>query len=370
MAENSLAALEEAGNLTRARTVLEEAVELARGAGDPHAEWLGRIVLATVRGQQEPDGATETLLRQAEAAIAAGEAAEDAEVLAWAWRLAANAHNFGGRMSEYARALERALPHAREAGDLTLQARVVQSRAPYYIWGPGLVEEGLRFVDSVLAPLGHVPGVHQFALHVRAHMRARLGEFDRAFEDMIEFRNGVRDRGHENEYAFTAGCLWDVCLWAGDWKRGEEALREGYELLEQMGNKGALVNTALDLGDCVFRQGMLDEAKRMSEITEDVTAEDDVFCTIQWLTLTARVRAASGDPGGAETFARRAVDLSTGTEFPELAAEAWLALAETLGPSGDPEAPAAATQALELYERKGNLVGAGRVRAFIDAAAG
>ena len=72
-----------------------------------------------------------------------------------------------------------------------------------------------------------------------------------------------------------------------------------------MGNKDALANLALDLGDCVFRQGMVEEAERLSEIGEEVTAEDDVFCTMQWLTLRAEVWAARGDPGGAETFARR-----------------------------------------------------------------
>ena len=66
-------------------------------------------------------------------------------------------------------------------------------------------------------------------------MRARLGEFEGAFEDVIEFRQRSRELGQEREYAITSGCFWDVCLWAGDWKRGEEALREGYGMLEQMG---------------------------------------------------------------------------------------------------------------------------------------
>jgi tetratricopeptide (TPR) repeat protein len=364
-------ALDEAGDLTRARTVLEEAVDIARGSGDGHAEWLGRIGLASLRKDQQPDGAAEMLLSEAEAAIAAGEAAEDAEVLAWAWRLAARAYSLGGQMSEYARALERALPHAREAGDLELQARVMQAKAPYFIWGPGLVEDGLRYVEVMLEPpLADVPGAQSSALHVRAHMRARLGDFDEAFKDVIEYRTGLRDRGRENEYAFTAGCLWDVCLWAGDWKRGEEALREGYEMLEQIGNKIMLSKAALDLGDCVFRQGMVDEAERLSEIGEEITADDDVFGMAQWLTLRAKTRAAHGDLGGAETFARRAVDLPTAIEYPELAAEARLALAETLRLSDDPEAPAAAAQALELYERKGNIVGAARVRAFLAASPG
>ena len=115
---------------------------------------------------------------------------------------------------------------------------------------------------------------------------------------------------------------------------------------------------------------MVDEAERLSDIGEEMTADDDVFGMAQWLTLTAKVRGARGDLGGAETFARRAVNLPTSIEFPELAAEARLALAETLRRSGDREALAAADEALELHERKGNVVGAARVRAFLDAAPG
>jgi tetratricopeptide (TPR) repeat protein len=201
-------------------------------------------------------------------------------------------------------------------------------------------------------------------------MRARIGEFDGALEDMIEFRRRVRELGREREYAITSACLWDVCLWAGDWRRGEEALREGYEMLERMGNKAFLGAASLDLGDAVFRQGMLDEAERLSELGEGLTAEDDVYGVAQWLTLRARVRAARGDLDDAEALGRRAVELPISDEFLELAAEARLALAETLYLARKPEAPSIAAAALQLYERKGNLIAAARVKQFIDAASG
>jgi class 3 adenylate cyclase len=361
-------ALQFAGDPARAQAVLEEAVVSAREAGDTHAEWLGRIVLAEVAGEQESQGRPDDLLREADAAIAAGTAAGDEEVLAGAWQLAAAAHLWAGRMGEYAPALDEALSHARRAGDVPLAARLVGRKAPYFIWGPGSVEEGLRFADDVLEPLGHVADVQGFALHVRAHMRARLGEFDGAFEDVSEYRWRARELGKDREYALTADCVWDVCLWAGEWKRGEEALREGYEMLEQMGSTALLSAIALALGDCLFRQGDLDEAERLSEIGEQVTTEDDVFGMAQWLTLRARVRAARGDLAGAETFARRAVELPIRSEFPELAAEARLALAEALRLAGADGAEEPAAEALGLYEDKGNLVGAHRVRAFLDAA--
>lgn len=199
-------------------------------------------------------------------------------------------------------------------------------------------------------------------------MRARLGEFDDALEGMEEYRHRLRERGEERLYALTSDCVWDVCLWAGDWERGEQALREGYEMADRMGFKALLSQVALSLGDCLFRQGILDEAERLSEIGEEATPEDDVFGTAQWLTLRARVRAARGDLGGAETLARRAVELPIVGELLELAAEARLALAETLRLGGNLEAQVLAGEALELYERKGNIIGGQRVRALLDAA--
>jgi ATP/maltotriose-dependent transcriptional regulator MalT len=135
-----------------------------------------------------------------------------------------------------------------------------------------------------------------------------------------------------------------------------------------MGNKGLLSKVALELGEAVLRQGRIDEAERLSEIGEEHTASDDVFCTAQWLTLRAKALAARGDLAGAEELARRAVELPTVEEFVELAADARLVLAEVLGGAGDAEARALGAEALDLYERKGNLVAAGWARAFLETA--
>jgi tetratricopeptide (TPR) repeat protein len=237
----------------------------------------------------------------------------------------------------------------------------------YFFLGRGRVEEGLQFVDAVLESLGHVPGVQEFALHTRGHMRARLGDYDGAFEDVLEWRRSLRELRRDTMYAISSGCLWDVCLWAGEWQRGEEALREGYEMLERMGNKPYLSEIASSLGACVLRQGRLDEAERLSEVGEEITAQEHVFGATQWLTLRSRVRAMRGDLAGAETFARRAIDLPTLDEYIEYAADARLALAEALLAAGAAGVREPAAEALGLYERKGNLVGAQRVRAFLDA---
>jgi class 3 adenylate cyclase/tetratricopeptide (TPR) repeat protein len=356
-----------AGHLASARATLEEGVALAHELGDGHSEWLGRIRLAHVRSNQEPEGAAEHLLAEARAAIAARAGAGDDQVLAEAWRLTADAYNFRGQMQEYARSLDQARLHARNAGDLALEVSSVGSKAPYFVWGPGSVSAGLRYADELLEALGHVPGVQEEALHLRAHLRARRGEFAGAFEAMSEMRRGLRELGRETQYAVTAGCVWDVCFWSEDWQRGEAALRESYELLERSDNKAFLSTIALQLGEAVYRQGRLDEAERLADVGEGLTASDDRMNQVDLPMLRAKVRAARGDFAAAEPLASRGVQLAAETDLLDLAAGAWLGLADILRAAGQPEAEAAADEALRLYEQKGNLVGADRARAFLDA---
>jgi class 3 adenylate cyclase/tetratricopeptide (TPR) repeat protein len=360
-------ALEEADELGRAEAAFQEGVALAREAGDGHAEWLGRVWLARVKLMRDPEGALEPMLEEASAAVAAREPAEDHEVLAAAWGRIAAVHAWRSETNAYMGALEQALQHARQAGSLALEVSLTAMRAPDFIWGPGRVDEGVRYAEEMVERLGHVPGVQQFALHLHAHMQARLGEFDGALEAMSTYRANLRELGKEREYAVTASCVWDVCTWSGDVEHGEETLREAYELLARRGNKAVLSEVTRGLAEAAVRHGSLDEAERFCELSEEVSPSEDVESEAHVALLRARIRAARGDLAVAEEGARRAVEIYSGTDYLERAADAWLTLAEILRSTGNPGDETAASEALALYERKGNVVGAGWARAFLEA---
>jgi ATP/maltotriose-dependent transcriptional regulator MalT len=363
-------ALHLAGETERARAALEEGAALARTAGDAHHEWLARIELVSLRLDTEPEGAAEAALREGEAAAAARETAGDHEVLAMAWDLIATGHEFLGHGAEWRQATERALAHARETGDLALEVPILSRSAGPIVYGSFRVEEGLRYADDVLERLGHVPEVQGFGLHVRAHMLARRGESKGAFEAVSAWRRHKRELGQEAMYAQTSGCLWDVCFWAKEWERGEEALREGLEMLERMGRKAYASTIAARLGEAAVRLGRVDEAKRLSETSEELGASDDVYNETVWRRVRAEVLAARGDLAGAETFAREAAAIAGGAGYLDDAALAWLDVAQILRAAGDGHARDAAVQAVALFERKGNLVGAGWGRGFLDDAPG
>jgi tetratricopeptide (TPR) repeat protein len=360
-------ALHAAGESERSRSVLEEAGSLAAAAGDAHVEWLARIQLASSRLDSEPEGAAEAAIREARGAIDARGPAGDDEVLARAWDLMADARNYRGEVDEWQLAAEQAAAYARRTGDLALEVLAVTHTAGPVVYGSTPVEEGMRYADDLHARLGHVPEVQGLAMHVQGHMRARLGEFDGAFDDVNAWRTHQRELGQELMYARTSSCAWDVCSWAQDWARGEDVLREGYEMLDRMGQKISVSSIAAHLAEALFRQGRLDEAEALSSVSEELGASDDLFKEALWRRVRARVLDARGEFDRAEALARQAVAIAADVGFLDDVGLAWLSLAEILSAAGKEGAAAAAAKALALFERKGNLVGVGWARACLGA---
>ena len=361
-------ALNEADELERSLAALEKGVALARATGDEHAQWLGRVWLARVQLMQDPEGAVDHMFEEATAAVTAREPADDHEVLGVAWGRIAAVHAWRDETDAYRDALERALRHARQSGILALEVNLAGMRAPDFIWGPGRVDDGVRYAEELVERLGHVPGVQQFALHLHAHMRARLGEFEGALDALSAYRDNLRQLGKGREYAATAGCVWDVCWWSGDVQHGKETLREACELLEKTGNKALLSEVVIGLAEAALRERALDEAEHFCELGDELSTTDDVESKAHVALVRAKVRAARSDLVAAEDLARHAVAVYSGTDYIERLADSWLTLADILVAKDDPRGEAAASEALALYERKGNLVGAGWVRRFLDEA--
>jgi len=82
-----------------------------------------------------------------------------------------------------------------------------------------------------------------------------------------------------------------------------------------------------------------------------------------WLEARAQLLAARGETMEAARLAREAVEILAATDQINAHANALVDLADILRADRDEDGSAAAfEQALELYEEKGNLLGADRVR--------
>jgi hypothetical protein len=92
-------------------------------------------------------------------------------------------------------------------------------------------------------------------------------------------------------------------------------------------------------------------------------ATDDIATQMVLRQAAARIRARTGATDEAELLAREAVALAQGTDMLNEHGDTLLDLAEVLEASGSfAEATQRVDEARALYERKGNLVMAGRAR--------
>jgi hypothetical protein len=103
-------------------------------------------------------------------------------------------------------------------------------------------------------------------------------------------------------------------------------------------------------------------------VSERTAAVEDLFTQAMWRGVRAKILARQSRAGEAEALAREAVRLSEPTDLLTIRGDALVDLAEVLGRWGSAaEADAAAQQGLALYERKGDLVSAAKVRLQLAA---
>jgi predicted ATPase len=153
---------------------------------------------------------------------------------------------------------------------------------------------------------------------------------------------------------------------AGNPARAEESLHKGYRALEQMGERAFLSTTAALLARSILEQGRDQEAEELANLSAKLAAKGDLLSQILWRGIRARVLSRRAQRQEAEALAREAVALAQSTDFINYRADALLDLSHVLkGARRHDEAVASASQALHLYELKGNLVSAHATRSWL-----
>jgi tetratricopeptide (TPR) repeat protein len=118
------------------------------------------------------------------------------------------------------------------------------------------------------------------------------------------------------------------------------------------------------LADALHAQGRGSEAAPLIELAAGWTLVDDTEAQMGLLRVRANLLALEGELEEAERLACEGLELASQTDYLNDHAKALADLADVLELAGRrEEAAAALEQALELYERKGNLVMAERTRA-------
>ncbi len=346
------------GNFADASDRARANAKRAAAAGNWVGELSASIQEVRIRTSLEPEGAaTEELAALAERALPVFEAARDDLALHIAHGALGHVANIHGQMEVMFRAYEEAAVHAERAG---LPDLFVGWRHTARLSGPTPVSELLEWQAEQETRERRNP----WARARRAQALAMLGRFDEAHAILSELRAEQSDHGSLISLAgISAEVSLDVELLAGDPAGAVEFGKEGCRLFEELGEKSGVSFAAARLAQALYVVGRLEEAEVWADRAAELVAPDDAGMQMLSRAVKAKVLARRGDYLEAEHLASEAVALGNETDMLDMQGDAYTDLAEVLALADRPEgATEALEQALARYERKEDLVKAGRAR--------
>jgi tetratricopeptide (TPR) repeat protein len=343
---------------------LTEAVEASATSGNRRLAASALVQRGFLRLFTEPEMTPAELIDAAERAIGVFGELGDEVGLARAWRLVAQAHYLGRRLASCAEASERALEHARRAGDRFEEREIVEWLVIALLLGPAQASEAARRCERLLEETADHPLLQAEILSGLAVLMCMLGRADRADELIGRSKLAMNVQGEP---------IWIVSFWFGfvrSWQgdRGaaEAELRPAYDALKRIGEKSHFSSLAHALSDVVFLQGRYEEAEQLTRECEEASRPNDVHSQILWRSIRAKVLAHKGDFDAAEELARVSVTFAAESDFHPAHAEALMDLAHVLELRGEREAAARSVEkAISFFGLKGNLPQVERARTVL-----
>jgi tetratricopeptide (TPR) repeat protein len=355
----------DAGDLARADSVLTEAIDRARAAGDRSGELQARIVLLHWRMYSEPQQADlEQLMAEASAAIEVFDQEGDELGLARAWKLLGELRWHSGGVSWAIEALERHVEHARRAENPYEETWGIAGLAYALLDGPTPVEPGLERSRELLER-ARGGAAEPMVSAVVANFEAMLGRFDDARSLLAAAKRVAHIQSATWYSALVTLLAGRVEQFAGDPGLGEADFREAAAVFSGMGERWFQGIAAIDLARVLLAQGRRSELGELRESIRDVEDLFDPEFQMKLCAFRAQELALAGEMEAARALADRAVAVAETTDQLNFHAEILGDRADILALARQPASEAAADieQALALYERKGNLVMAERTRA-------
>ncbi len=361
-------ALMRSGAFAAAEGALEEALGLGRAAGDRRLELRTLIEREFFRIFTNAETSDEEMTRVAEEAIPVLEELGDHSGVAKAWHLLSEPPVNACRWGERAAALEHALEHARRAGDAREAAFVAASLMQAIQLGPTPVDAAVERAHFFLRESEDDRLLTASILSSLAVLLAMRGAFADARAQWARAQSLWEDLGMAHRRAIRAMDASAIELLAGDAAAAERELRTGYRMLEEIGEMHVRPTIAAYLAAALAQEDRSADAEELAGVAESHATEDDIVTQVMWRVARAQVQARAGEAAEAERLAREAVELAAPTDFLDLQATAFLALARVLRAAGSPDAAVVAAEARTVYELKGNVVGAGWAAALVETA--
>ncbi len=353
-------ALFDTGHVDEARDTVAEAEGRATVVGDPVAVEYATIARWTLveRGVERH----EQMRTEANRAIAVFEAAGDQRGLVRAWNLLASIEWLQGHAGAQLNAVERALEHARGGTARYEEHEALDELTSALVRGPTPVSEGIARAERTIEAYPGNREVDALVCHALAHLRARLGEFDAAHAAMDRYRSFWRDTGQTLSYLRSVEVAFDLAMLAGEAEHACDVVEEASRSLSELGDSWPYL--AAFLGQGRYAVGRYEDAREAAALPAE---QGDAIERSLALGVLAKLAARSGDAETALETIAEAIARVDRTDFLFDRGTVYTDRGETLRLLGrEDEARSAFDEAIRLFDQKGDLVSAARVRALGD----
>jgi DNA-binding SARP family transcriptional activator/tetratricopeptide (TPR) repeat protein len=352
-------ALTEVGQLEKARVTLDDAQRIAAANGDEDQRAHARVQALLLGLKMDPDGAASEITRALPELHSRFDRNRDEPGLCRTLQLQAAMDWNRARSTAAEDAWQRAAQYARQVNDRRQLTEILGWLASAALWGPTPAPEGIRRCADYLDEIGNHPSGQAMILLHMAPLYAMQDDVWTAHATLNRAKTLSDTLGPTMTAALTEPAAF-IAMLAGDPATAETHLRLQYESLNRMGERGILATTAALLARAIAAQGpgRYDEAAHLITMSRQAGADEDLSAQIIGQGLAARILAHRGHHAEAQELANSAVQLAAQTDLLSQHADALLDLAHVLAAAGrTTEAHTAATQALDLHQRKGNLPG-------------
>jgi tetratricopeptide (TPR) repeat protein len=200
-----------------------------------------------------------------------------------------------------------------------------------------------------------------------AHLRAMVGDFERARDDYRRGRAILEELGLRFDASTISIDSGPVELLAGDPVAAEAELRKDYEALDAMGERNYISSIAGLLAEALYRQDRFEEAAHYAAFGEEIAAPSDVYSQYLWRGIRGKLLARDGAHDEGIALATSGVTETRASDDIEGQGNALMFLAEAQTAAGKfDEASRSADAARALFEAKGNVVSAARARDLLE----
>jgi tetratricopeptide (TPR) repeat protein len=229
------------------------------------------------------------------------------------------------------------------------------------------VTEAFDVLDRAAELRGESLSAQAHDLRVRGAVLGLAGRFDEARASFREADALYDELGAPMIRVASNQVVAETFRLEGSLDEAERVFREMYAAYSSIGETGFNSTVCAVLANVLNDQGRFDEAETFAQRSRELSAEDDFASQSEWRTAQARVLAHRGRFDEALVLVDEALAIARTTDYLDWQGQGSETRGEVLAAAGrDDDARAAYGEALDRFERKGNVVAAARIRARLE----